>query len=308
MLSVHQLNVFLIAADTLNFTQTAKMLHLTQSNVSQHIKSLEGQLGVELFHRKGRTIELTTAGEVLLPHARDIVGGALRATEQMELLKSEVHGSLIIGCNTAPGKYILPLLLAQFHEQYPMVKISCQVLPMDKTLELLEMGLIQFAMLNRVGDSETRAEFQLFLDEPILLIVPKGHPWEEKGVIEPEMLFEEKFIMREQTSSSYQDVRQGLANVGVDVDNLNTFLEMGTSEAVALAVEQGLGIGFISRLILEKICPGRVSVVDIQGVCIVQNIYMGRQTIQSISSAQAAFWEYVQERGRQIFSEYRQYD
>ena len=85
MLNIHQLNVFISAAETLNFTVTAKRLHLTQSSVSQIIKTLESQLEVELFKRKARTIRLTDAGNLLLPMAREIVEGSIRAAEQMEL-------------------------------------------------------------------------------------------------------------------------------------------------------------------------------------------------------------------------------
>ena len=86
MLSVHQLSVFVTAAETLNFTVTAKRLHLTQSSVSQTIKALESQLEVELFERKARTLKITDAGNVLLPMAREIVQDSIRATERMELM------------------------------------------------------------------------------------------------------------------------------------------------------------------------------------------------------------------------------
>ena len=95
MLGTHQLNVFVTAVETLSFTKTAKRLHLTQSSVSQHIKALESQLGVELFLRQGRSLAVTDAGNVLLPMAREIVEGSIRAAERMELIKKQVHGHLM---------------------------------------------------------------------------------------------------------------------------------------------------------------------------------------------------------------------
>ena len=137
MLNIHQLNVFITAAETLNFTTTAKRLHLTQSSVSQIIKTLESQLDVELFKRKARTLKITDAGNLLLPMAREIVEGSIRAAERMELMKKEVHGHIIVGCNTAPGKYVLPILLSKFNEVYPLVRFTCKVLPQDQTLTQL---------------------------------------------------------------------------------------------------------------------------------------------------------------------------
>ena len=76
---------------------------------------------------------------------------------------------------------------------------------------------------------------------------------------------------------------------------------MGTSEAIALAVEEGLGVGFISKMILDKICPGRVAVVNVKGLDISQNIYFGRQTAHPATGAQAAFWDYVRELEPELF-------
>ena len=305
MLNVHQLNVFVIAAETLNFTQTAKRLHLTQSSVSQHIKSLENQLGIHLFERKGRSLEITDAGIVLLPMAREIVEDSIRAAEQMELLKNEIHGHLIVGCNTAPGKYILPILLAKFHQQYPLVRISCQVLPARQVQEGMAEGEIHFTLSNVADSSSEGAEYMLYLEEPIELIAPLDHPWAERGEIDPEDLFEEQFICREKSSGTYQNVARGLMEVGVDIDKLDTFLEMGTSEALALAVEQGLGVGFVSKMILETICPGRLAVVKVRGLKVLQPIFLGRQTAFPATSAQAAFWDFVREAGEEIFDAVR---
>lgn len=303
MLNVHQLNVFLIAAETLNFTLTAKRLHLTQSSVSQHIKSLEVQLGVELFSRKGRSLEITDAGAVLLPLARDIVNGSIRAAEQMELLKKEIHGQLVVGCNTAPGKYLLPILLSKFHDQYPLVKIACQVLPLQQTIEGLSDGDIHFAISNVEDVEYDSCEFQLYLEEPIVLAVPMEHPWASRSEIEPEELYEGHFISREKKSGAYKYIKRSLLDVGIEVERLDIFLEMGTSEALALAVEQGLGVGFVSKMILDRICPGRVAEVKVNGLEIIQPIYFGRQTAFPTTGAQAAFWEFIQEAGTDIFSE-----
>ncbi len=294
MLNAHQLNVFTVAAETLNFTKTAKRLHLTQSSVSQHVKALEAQLETDLFIRHGRSLELTDAGAILLPLAKDIVQGSIRAEEKMELLKQEVYGHLVIGCNTAPGKYVLPLLLAEFHKLYPMVKIACQVMPKEQVLNKMEEGEVHLAMMHLEQKERQDANFHLYIREPISLIAPPDHPWRETGVIEPEELLNEDFIMREETSGTYSSVRDALEQGGVDVAKLDTFLTMGTSEAIALAVKKGLGVGFISTMIMTKICPAQVAPIKIQGTEIFQDIYIGRQTSRPITAAQAAFWDFIQ--------------
>jgi DNA-binding transcriptional LysR family regulator len=301
MLNIHQLNVFITAAETLNFTATAKRSHLTQSSVSQIIKTLENQLGIELFKRKGRTLQITDAGNMLLPMAREIVEGSIRAAERMELIKKEVHGHIVVGCNTAPGKYVLPILLSKFNEVYPLVRFTCKVLPQEQTLNQLAEGDIHFAFTN-IGDMDQgTTEIQLYLQEPLVLIVPSGHTWTQHDQIEPERLYEERFVMRESGSGTYRNVKRGLAEHGIDIAKLNVFMEMGTSEAIALAVQQGLGIGFISQMIVKKICRDNVNVVKIRDLQILQNIYFGRQTVRPATSAEVAFWNFIRDLDTSIF-------
>jgi len=301
VLNVHQLNVFVTASDTLNFTQTAKRLHLTQSSVSQHIKSLEGQLDVNLFTRKGRTLEITDEGRVLLPMARDIIEGSIRASERMESMKKEIHGHLIIGCNTATGKYMLPTLLAKFSEEYPLVRFTCQVLPQDLTLKRLAEGAIHFAFTNAGQVNEGTAEIQLYFQEPLVLIVSKNHPWCEREAIEPDELTDERFIMRERNSGTYSNVRLGLAELGIDIEKLDVLMEMGTSEAIALAVQQELGVGFVSKTIMDKICRNQVCAVKVVGLDVSQKVYFGRQVVQPVSGAQVAFWKFIRGLDTSIF-------
>ncbi len=293
MLNAHQLNIFAVAAETLSFTETAKRLHLTQSSISQHIKALETQLGTELFQRRGRAIELTDAGEVLLPLAKDIIEDALRAEEKVKLLEQEVHGHLIIGCNTAPGKYVLPIILREFHKRYPMVRITCQVLPQNQAVERVLDGSVNFALTNIMLEKENLPDFQLYLREPIVLIAPLDHPWAQKEKVKPEDLYSEKFIMREEGSGTYTSAHQALTKAGVDINRLDTFLIMGNSEAIALAVSEGLGVGFVSKLIMKKLCSEKVSIIELEGADVYQDIYFGRQTRQPATSAQAAFWEFI---------------
>ena len=260
MLNLHQLSVFVTAAETLNFTVTARRMHMTQSSVSQIIKTLESQLEVALFKRNARKVTLTDAGAVLLPMARDIVEGSIRAAERMELMKQEVHGHLVVGCNTAPGKYVLPVLLAKFNEVYPLVRFTCRVLPQNQALTKLAEGEIHFAFTNAGDMDQGRTEIQVYMREPLVLIAPEEHPWCKRDRIEPEELYEGRFIMREPGSGTFENVKRGLGEIGIDIGDLKIFMEMGTSEAIALAVQQGLGIGFVSEMIVRKIInPGNMA-------------------------------------------------
>lgn len=293
MLDAYQLNVFLTAAETLSFTQAAHRLNMTQPSISQHIQVLERQLGMPLFLRENRRLKLTDGGVALLPLAREMVTLAVRTQETMEALKGAVHGHLAVGCSTTPGKYVLPPLLAEFMRRYPLVRATCQVTSRRQALQMLSEGAVQLAFSSAHEAAGREVEFRRFMTEPVLVIAPLSHPWAERGEIEPEELLAAPFILREEGSGTYAAVQRGLAAVGLSVPQLQTMLTLGNSEAIALAVEEGIGVGFVTRMVVRKLVPARVAQVRVRGLVMEQAIYLARQTRRAASATQDAFWNYV---------------
>ena len=108
---ISQLKVFVAAAEERNFSAAAKRLHMSQSAVSQNIQTLERAYGVELFIRRGRSVELSEEGESILPTAREVLNAARLLEDNLHNVNNEVGGELIIGCSTSAGKYLMPTLL-----------------------------------------------------------------------------------------------------------------------------------------------------------------------------------------------------
>ena len=108
MIDLIKIETFLHAAETLNFSETAKQLHMSQPSVSHQIKTLEKEMGVTLFERSGGRLHLTEAGRILLPWARRLLHDMNNMQEMMSSLEEEVVGDLYIACSTTAGKYILP--------------------------------------------------------------------------------------------------------------------------------------------------------------------------------------------------------
>lgn len=293
MLDAHQLNVFLVAAETLNFTVAARRLHMSQPSVSQHIQSLEQHFGQPLFIRAGRTIQLTDAGEALVPLAHDMVNRSIRIEETIKSLQGEVYGHLLVGCSTTPGKYILPQLLTRFHHQFPKVKISCHVASQEQSLQTLENGEVHFALASAPHTAVKHIEFCNFMTDQIKLIVPLDHPWTEKGAIEPEELYETNFIFREENSGTQVTVETALTEAGIMVDELETLLVLGNAEAIALVVKEGLGAGFVSSLVVSRLVKGQVATIQIKGLDLSRDIYIGRLTNRLATKAQTAFWDFA---------------
>lgn len=292
MLDTHQLRVFLAAAETLNFSQAAKRLHMSQPSVTQHIHNLETHFGMQLFIRAGRKLALTEAGVTLLPMARDLVLSAIRADEMMDTLKEEIHGQLWIACTTTPGKYILPTLMADFLKKYPKVEAFISVSNRNDAMSLLNEGKAQI-MVSSVFNYHPDIEFHKFITEPLVLIVPKNHPWTRRESINLDELRKANLILREKSAGSYMVLRDGLAQKGFDISDLHKILTLGNSEAIAFAVQEGVGVGFVSMLVAQRIVKDQVAIVKIDDLELSQNIYIGQHRRLPSTSAQVAFWKMV---------------
>jgi DNA-binding transcriptional LysR family regulator len=291
MLDAHQLNIFLVAAETLNFTQAAERLHMSQPSISQHIRALEQHFDEELFIRQGRSLILSDAGRVLIPLAQQFVKQSTRINEAMSSLKGQIKGRINIGCNAISGRYLLPTYFAQFHYSYPEVTISCQTDMCHSPIEDLRNGNLHFLFTNEGKASEPCFEVEELLQEDIVLITPADHPWATREEIEVEELLTEKFILPAENMDIYFKINAALASKNFSLLQLDSFLTLSNPEAIALSVEKGLGVSFSAKIIASTI--SQVAIVPIKDVEITQKLVVVRDRTQLTTAARDAFWEYI---------------
>jgi DNA-binding transcriptional LysR family regulator len=197
------------------------------------------------------------------------------------------------------------MLLASFHQQYPQVRATCHVFPQQQIHRMISDDRVQFALSSAPLGFTHEIEFHKFMQDEILMIAPSDHPWVQRKEIEPEELVEGVFILREDDSGTQMAVRMALANAGVSTNQLNTLLTLGNSEAIALAVQQGLGIGFVSQIVVSRAGQGNVVPIRIRGVEIYRDIFIGRSTRRQFTAAQSAFWDFIMSRGSPIIEQIR---
>ena len=293
MLDAHQLNIFLVAAETLNFTQAAERLHMSQPSVSQHIQALEKHFDEVLFIRQGRSLILSDAGRILIPLAQQFVKQSTRINETMSSLKGHIKGRINLGCNAVSGKYVLPEFFVQFHNLYPEVTISCNTDLCSSPLEALRNGNLHFLITNHGTGLEACFEVHHFLTEEIQLIVPLNHHWVGKSVVEPEELFEESYILPTENSDIYDQINGALATSNLSLMQLDSFLNLSNAEAIVLSVQKGLGVSFSSTIISSIL--GNVASIPIKDTEIVREISIVRDKTQLSTAARDAFWAFMGE-------------
>lgn len=147
-IKLEQYRIFCIAAKAGSFSEAAKRLFITQSAVSQQIRSLEDELGVTLFVRGKKGVKLTNNGELLLGYAEKSLQELENAENLFAKMKSLEEGSLKIGAGDTLTKHFLLDKLNKFHHQYPSVKIEIVNRVTGETMSMLNSGKVDVAFVN----------------------------------------------------------------------------------------------------------------------------------------------------------------
>ncbi len=292
-MDINKLKVFVIAAETQNFSETAQRLHVTQPTVSKYIRDLESELSIRLFERSATGISLTEAGKAIQPWAQKLLGECRKFEDLASSLDDEVTGKLRIACTTAAGKYILPQLGARFRKLHPHVQISVLSCTQEDALDRI---LDEDADLSVVS-SETRLErieTQNFFVDQIIMIVPASHPFAQRTSIEPSEILEEPVIIREPTSGTRRAVLAELSAHDITLEDLNVLLEVGNAEAIVAAVGAGLGISFVSRMAAScALAFGKVVEVPVNEIDLIRQICMARRVLANPNRARDVFWGFI---------------
>jgi len=167
---------FIAVAEELHFGRAAEKLYMAQPPLSQQIRSLENQMGVELFSRTKRRVQLTEAGAVFLEQARKTLAQADMAVRAAQLTAEGKRGHIEVGfVSSATYHDAIPTILRVFRERFPEVALALHELTSVEQVQALRDGQIHVGFVRPpVGDDELALEPVLY--EPFLAALPAGHP------------------------------------------------------------------------------------------------------------------------------------
>lgn len=291
-----QLEIFEAIARLGSFTRASEELFLTQPTVSMQVRKLSDAVGLPLYEQLGKRIHLTDAGCELAQTAREII----RAMERFDMSVAQRQGlrkgRLRLAVATA-AKYFAPRLLGEFSRLHPGVSVSLKVTNRQRVLERVGENLDDLYIL-----SEPFADYDLearaFLDNPMVVVAPPGHPLARRRKIPLARLAEEPFLMREPGSATRLAVDQLFADHGV---RINEGMELASNEAIIQAVLGGLGVSVLSRHVLaDRRGRGEPVLLDVEGFPIVRHWHVAYPRGKQLSVVAEAFldflWKAVAER------------
>lgn len=174
-MELRHLSYFIAVAEERHFTRAAQRVHIAQSGLSTAIRTLERELGAELFIRNTRSVELTDAGRALLAEARHTVGAAEAAREAVAAVKGVVAGSLAIGTLQCLGALDVMALLTRFHRAHPGVEIRLRQSGSTELLDQVRGGDLDAAFVSLPPTELSGVELRALSAEPLLLACAVDH-------------------------------------------------------------------------------------------------------------------------------------
>lgn len=299
MLDIHELRVFLAAAETENFSEAGRRLHISQPAVSMQIRALEEQLGISLFQRTGRHIVLTEAGQRMMPLARDVLNRVVQIEETMVSLQGDVVGNIQIGCCAVTGKYVVVRLIAQLRERHPQIDVSCTVGSSESVLDWLLEGRVQLAITGR-HEPYRDVVYEPYFEERLVLVAPPDHLWTDlAGPLPLERLREADFVMFSPEANGYDLLKESLGEHHISINELKRALTVNHPETIVLGVQEGIGVGFVPEVLAaEALRNGSVVAVPVQNLEPCQVLNLAYHSRRPASSAQTALWEMAFQGGK----------
>ncbi len=254
-MDMRQLRYFIAVAEKLNFTEAAKELFIAQSAVSQQIADLEKKIGVKLFIRNKRSVKLTSAGEVLLTEAINLVKRSEEAVEKTRQAELGIIGSLRIGFLGYTERNFLPYLIRQFRKSYPKIDLNLDQYNHGLLIDSLSSGELDVGFTLSFGlDNIGGLERKKISTEPISVVVHCEHPLALRKHISIAELAQERFIVlnREESPQGLNKTLLMCANHGFFP---NIVAEPRLIHTVLLLVAAGIGIAILPRSLEAQSSP-----------------------------------------------------
>lgn len=257
-MNFRKLNIFYETASSLNMTEVARKLYISQPSVSQAIKELENELGITLFDRIGKKIYLTHEGNIYLKYVKRILNLYDEATVILENTQNNIQGKIIVGASTTIGAYVLPNIIKSFLTRNKGVDISIVIENTSIIEKLLLDNKVDIAFVEGNVYAKEILVQELWEDK---LIFIKSTSNENLKYSKGDKL---PIIMREEGSGTRELVE---SNLKINQIEYNISMELGNTEAILNVVEVGLGIACVPyRCAYQKIKEGRFNEIKIPGV------------------------------------------
>ena len=294
-IDMRELEAFCYVVKKGSFSRAAQALYLTQPTISAHVASLERKLRVQLLVRTTKEVFLSDAGKLLYEYAEKILALRTEAVQAVESFAKEMRGTVRIAASSIPGQYYLPRLIQGFRNLHPDISFSVEALD---SAEVAEQVLSRKVDLGFTGTAipSSKCTYDVFAEDRLVVITPNTPRYRAylSTGFPIRQLMNETFIRREEGSGTRIETENFLREMGVDVDKINTAVEVRSTESIKQMVSEGLGISMISQSASRDYCQfQRLLSFNFGNVSLRRKLYLVRHKNSILSPIAQVFCDYV---------------
>ncbi|NBH11286.1 LysR family transcriptional regulator [Amycolatopsis sp. SID8362] len=238
-MELRHLRTFRVVARTLNFTRAASELHYAQSSVTEQIQALEAELGSKLFER-GRRLRLTSAGERLLGYADRMLSLAEEAKAAVEENRGEPEGELTIGALETLCAQWIPEILSEYRAKWPRVRLTLEEGGRGELYQAVRQSEVDVCFTFGSPPDDPAFASESLGDEPLVVLVPPGHPLADKETLAPGDLRGVGFLATPK-GCGFREMLDRIDRPVVDA-------EVGSIAALGRCVAAGMGCALVPAL------------------------------------------------------------
>jgi len=248
--NIENLHLFCLVVEKGSISQAARLSNVSQPAATRQVHQLENKYETLFFDRIDGKLKITDAGKALYPFAKEIVKDYNRSKERIQQITGEEESKLSVGATLTIGEYFLPEVLGGFKRENPDTKLMLDIANTPAILDKLSNDVIDIALVEGVVDNDS-FHTEKFADDEIILVCSPDHSWAKEKEISIQDLASEHIIWRESTSGTRLILESVLKEYGV-LDKLESYMELGSTQAIKSAVEAALGVGFLPRITVAK--------------------------------------------------------
>jgi DNA-binding transcriptional LysR family regulator len=273
-----------------SLTRAAEALYLSQPAVTRRLSRLERSLGLPLFERVGKRLDLTEAGETLAHEAQALLGSLDRLAEAIQVRRSGQQGRLRIGASTTPGLYLLPPVILRYQQEQPAVHLQFSI---ENSLRIEQKIVLNELDLGFVGAHLSHAALRLrpILQDEIVWYASTSHPLlVRRRAVSPRELSKERCLVRETGSATRRLVDTWLRRARV---RLGETMLIGCPEAAKVLVRAGVGVSYMSAHGLDGDGGVGLKRLPVTGMSLSRPVFLVLHAQKRISPPMGAFLETV---------------
>ncbi|HME93445.1 MAG TPA: LysR family transcriptional regulator [Methylomirabilota bacterium] len=285
-MTLRQLEVFLAIVRARSYRQAAEALHASQPALSQHIRELEGELGVRLFDRLTRGVILTEAGRLLEERAKRVFATLTDVRDVLGELQGLKRGSLLVGASTTPGIYVLPAIIGAFRRRHPGIDLQLRIANSRAIEDAIRAHDVDLGVVGGHGLAPGEECLAAGLADELVLIVSPRHRWAGRREVVPAELTDEPLLVREEGSATRRVTERALDQAGI---RRRVSMELGHTEAIKQAVMAGLGVAFVSvHAVRGEVADRRLAAVRLRRLRIRRHFHVIHSEARTMSAGARA--------------------